>query len=372
MAAALRPRRPGSARSVRQRGVSLVELLVALTLGAFITVGIVQMFTANRETYQINMGQARLQENARFAMDFIERPLRMAGFTGCFSATDDLVVLNVLNLVGGNVPFEFDFTRMVEGLDATGAGSWSPPARQALMPADIDFADVQDGTDVLVARVVNPDGLRVVGGLPAPTAPIQASAGDAGVYGVGNVLLIADCEKSTVFQSTGAAGAGPMQIDHAAGSVGVVPGNAQVSLTDDAAVTYGPESTVHRVESQIFFVAEGAGQNNRGDTPLSLWRKTADQAPVELVEGVRDLQVLFGVDTDGDRVPNQYRRIQNVAFPPPGIPAAERIVTVRVTLTVSSVDVVSEDVSPDCPAGTPAGVLCRSFTKTIALRNTLR
>ncbi|MEE4361499.1 MAG: PilW family protein [Pseudomonadales bacterium] len=355
----------------RQRGVSLVELLVALALGAFITVGIVQMFTANRETYQINIGQARLQENARFAIGFIERPLRMSGFTGCFSAVDEVVVLNRLNLVGGNVPFAFDFTRTVEGLDATAADTWSPPARAALLPAAIDLADVQDNTDLLVTRIVEPQGLRVVGGMASSAVPIQASAGDAARYGVGNVLLIADCEKSTVFESTGAAGTGPIQIDHAAGSAvpGVTYGNTVLTLTDDAALTYGAESTVHRVESQTFFIADGAGQNNRGDTPLSLWRQVSDTAPAELVEGVRDLQVLYGVDTDGDRVPNQYRRIQNVNFAPG---TADRVVTVRVTLTVSSVDVVTDVASPDCPAGTPVGVLCRTFTKTIALRNQIR
>jgi type IV pilus assembly protein PilW len=336
-----------------------VELLVALTLGAFITVGIVQMFTANRETYQMSVGQARLQENARFAMRFIERPLRMAGFTGCFS--DNQSVRNVLNPDPGTglVPYEFDFAQPIEGFEGTGTQTWSPnPSR---LPSDVDLTLVESGTDILVVRLAESEGLRVVGGMPSNQSPVQASAGDPSRYGAGTVLLISDCEKATVFQSTAAAGTGPIQIDHAAGSAGVTPGNQFLELTDDAGLTFGAESTVHRIETQIFFIAPGAGTNNAGNAPLSLWRKEADQAPVELVEGISDLQVTFGVDADGDRVPDQYRTIQNVNLLPP---ANDRIVTVRVSLTVNSVDVVTEDA-----AATPGGLLERQFTKTFLLRN---
>ena len=52
-----------------------------------------------------------------------------------------------------------------------------------------------------------------------------------------------------------------------------------------------------------------AGTNNQGNTPRSLWRRSGINAPVELIEGVRDLQVQFGVDTtpnDNIRSPNRY------------------------------------------------------------------
>jgi len=63
-----------------QQGVSLIELMVSLTIGLVIILGIAQIFSANRETYtaQENLGQ--LQENGQYAVNFISQHLRKAGY----------------------------------------------------------------------------------------------------------------------------------------------------------------------------------------------------------------------------------------------------------------------------------------------------
>lgn len=336
----------------RQHGMSLVELLVALGLGAFITVGIIQMFTANRETYQVNVGQARLQENARFAMEFVSGPIRMAGFTGCFSDTTDL--LNVLNPVAGETPFEFDLDEVVAGMNATGPGTWSPTLDA--LPDDIDTTVIADGTDVLVLKAVDTTGVRLSADMPASSATIKTTRPpDLSSYGDGSVLLISDCEKAAVFQITNSqetSGGTELNIVHNDGNAGVTPGNSQKELTRDG-TSYRSDASVYAVQTQVFFVAPGAGTNNRGDTPLSLWRKFANNPPVELVEGVEDFEVLYGFDTDSDRAPNRYSSTITGQD-------TSTIVTIRVSLTVNSVDVVTDQGD---------GLLRRTFSKTVALRN---
>ena len=59
-----------------QRGLSLVELMISLTVGSVITAGIVQLFSANSDTHRVMMGQSRIQESARFALDFACLPGR--------------------------------------------------------------------------------------------------------------------------------------------------------------------------------------------------------------------------------------------------------------------------------------------------------
>jgi len=335
----------------RQSGMSLIELLVALTLGAFITVGIIQMFTANQRTYQVNMGQARLQESARFAMEFLAKPIRMTGFTGCFSDNTD--VLNVLNPVDGETPYEYDLEQTIAGHDATSAGTWSPSLD--VLPDDIDTTAIADNTDVLVIKAVDTTGVRLSADMPSSSATIFTSHPDSlAGYEDEDILLISDCEKAAVFQITNSqttAGGTELSIVHNSGG-STVPGNSQKELTRDSSA-FRTDAAVYSVQTQIFYVAPGSGTNNRGDTPLSLWRKFAGQPPAELVEGVEDLQVLYGLDTDGDRVPNRYRRIQNISD-------TNDIVTVRVAVTANSVDEVIEDGD---------GLLRRTFTKTIALRN---
>jgi type IV pilus assembly protein PilW len=64
----------------RQLGLSLVELMVALVLGLILMFGIIQVFFASKQTYITNEAMARLQENGRFALEFMSRSARLAGY----------------------------------------------------------------------------------------------------------------------------------------------------------------------------------------------------------------------------------------------------------------------------------------------------
>ena len=66
-----------------QRGVTLVELMVALALGLLITVAMLKVYVDASGLYRFNEGLARVQENGRFALEFIRRDARVAGFWGC-------------------------------------------------------------------------------------------------------------------------------------------------------------------------------------------------------------------------------------------------------------------------------------------------
>ena len=63
-----------------QVGLSIVELLVALALGLLLMTGVIQVFLSSRQTYAANEAMGRMQENGRFALDFIARSARQAGY----------------------------------------------------------------------------------------------------------------------------------------------------------------------------------------------------------------------------------------------------------------------------------------------------
>lgn len=70
---------PSSGGPVRQRGLSLLELMVAMLLGLLVSGGIVALFGATSRTNQVQTALSRVQENGRFAMGRMEADLRMAG-----------------------------------------------------------------------------------------------------------------------------------------------------------------------------------------------------------------------------------------------------------------------------------------------------
>lgn len=65
------------------RGFSLTELLVAMVIGIILLGGLVTLMVNSKKNYAVQDYSARLQENARFAMQFLSYDLRMAGFYGC-------------------------------------------------------------------------------------------------------------------------------------------------------------------------------------------------------------------------------------------------------------------------------------------------
>ncbi len=67
----------------REQGLTLIEILIALLLGAFLIGGVLEIFVNTRETNRMQEALSRLQENGRFAMEFIGRDLRMAGYSFC-------------------------------------------------------------------------------------------------------------------------------------------------------------------------------------------------------------------------------------------------------------------------------------------------
>lgn len=66
-------------RQSKQRGLSLIETMIGLLLGGIIIVMVTEVFNANKTSQNRIMSQARLQENARYALLFISRQVRLAG-----------------------------------------------------------------------------------------------------------------------------------------------------------------------------------------------------------------------------------------------------------------------------------------------------
>lgn len=322
----------------RTSGFSLVELLLALVLGLVVVTGIVQLFVGNSRTYNVLTGQARMQENARFALEFITQAARSAGYFGC-----SLDRTNYVNGLGGewqNIPDrEWDITQIIQA-DA----GWVR-FRGTRLPAQ------------RVVQVTQPDDNPVV------TAP----GGNPG-FAVGDIVVLSSCEQGAVFRVTGMNTVGneaellhqPAPPGGCAGSPYTAVGNAQCVVGIDGFVpytlsmlsrSYGADSTVGALENATFFIAPGADGND------ALWQDVNGIAN-ELVSGVEDLQVLFGIDNDpGDGVARVAQYVDFGNLPDPN--DLSNVVALRISVTVNSVDEVTDD----------GNLLRRTYSKTIQMRN---
>ncbi|MBT3427231.1 MAG: hypothetical protein HOL98_14695 [Gammaproteobacteria bacterium] len=363
--------------TLRIAGMSLVEVMISLTMGTIILIGVINLFSANSETYSLVQGQSRMQESARFAMGYLSKDIQKAGFRGCFT-TNNVFLFTMYR--GNDIPYEFDLRTGIQAYDGQAAG-WLP-AIAPLVPAyvaqtGINTAAIVATTDILTVRAAS----EVEAILSAPMAlssdPIVVTIPLSGL-GFSDITddlaLIHDCEKSTMFEVTSIAVAGGQAtIGHVIeADLAGQPRNSFAALAVNN--SFNTDASVSAIDTITYFIAPGAGTNNEGNTPLALWRKMRTSAPVEMVEGVEDMQLLFGVDSDNDTIPNQYTTANLVAD-------FNTVITVRISLTVNSIDTVGATQAPslgclgsgglqDCISGQAYdGLLRRTFTSTVQLRN---
>jgi len=74
-------RQPGIRHS-SQVGMTLVELMIGMLIGLFLMGGLMKVFDDSKRGYQYQAGLSLIQEQGRFAMEFLTINLRVAGFPG--------------------------------------------------------------------------------------------------------------------------------------------------------------------------------------------------------------------------------------------------------------------------------------------------
>ena len=74
----------------KQYGMTLIELMVALAIGAFLMIGAITVFMQSRTTFRVTESVSRLQENARFALEVLEPEIRMAHYWGLTPTTTNV------------------------------------------------------------------------------------------------------------------------------------------------------------------------------------------------------------------------------------------------------------------------------------------
>jgi type IV pilus assembly protein PilW len=77
----VRKNRGGRGRTA-QRGLSLVELLVALTVGLFLLGAVGSIYVATSQSTRGSTQEAQMNEDANLALEILQQQVRLAGFSG--------------------------------------------------------------------------------------------------------------------------------------------------------------------------------------------------------------------------------------------------------------------------------------------------
>jgi type IV pilus assembly protein PilW len=306
----------------RARGLSLIELMIAMVIGLVLMLGVTQIFIASRAASRLSEGAARTQENARFALDFLQRDLRMAGHFGCVN--DQAHVVKNIGDVGYHLGISSgsgdpqDFSVPVQGYEAAGTApgarltlgrAWSaaqsvPKSIANLKPAPLP------GSDILVLRLMSPEGAVVTAISVAAGATTLTISSDgmarlkANAAGTPTVFGVADCTRADVFPAT------------------ISGSTVKVEKVDLSNYSINNAMTMlYRADGMAYYIAS----NPNGEP--ALYRARANGAGgygdgEELVEGIENMQFLYGLDAT-----------TNITLP---TPPTGRIVDQRVASAVST------------------------------------
>ena len=317
-----------------QQGITLIELMIALVIGLLATGAMLKVYVDGSRLYRFNEGLARIQENGRFATEFIRRDARVAGFWGCNHEA------SLTNRIDSETDYpDIDGTNN-DGLNEADSITFSGAGNSA---ATVSSDMTESGSDIPIIRTK--------------------------ILEEGDALLISDCETADIFQLTSIEGSDSNQ---------TLTHDTTGNTSEDLSKAYAAESRLYPVQQTTYCIAAGADPEQpslrRLTNPAS--SETCQDHGDELVEGIENMQVLFGEDTDADDEGTNGDGTAN-RYVPAGASGLNmnRVVSVRIFLLARSLnDNLTTEPSPyyfvDPVAITPTDKRLRKvFTTTITLRN---
>lgn len=337
--------RQKSSALAAQAGLTLVELMVSIAISMTVLSGVVQVLVVSKSNFVTERELSGLQENARFAIKYLGDEIRMTGFTSCNKS-----VPNIGNGIRGAAGIWYLANLGLTGYEYDeGIGTF---------PADFSAA-VAENTDAIAVRRAEDVNLRVDGTHilgATPTIPLN----NAHPYKPGQpfVVITADCLQYSVFQSTGPANAAntATEIQHQVGG-GVSPGNCNGQVRGNffcnaaGVITGASNGSIYLSGARVMLLRSEAyfvGASATDATVPALFRErmyvdestsTIDTVAEELVQGVENMQILYGVDTDSNGTANRYDTGEDVTD-------WNNVVTVRLMLRMRSVNpVYNQDVA---------------------------
>ncbi|MEH6650221.1 MAG: PilW family protein [Motiliproteus sp.] len=276
-----------------QQGLSLVELMIALMISTFMMLGVFEIYLGSGSTDRLAHAFARVQENGRLSMDILTRNLRMTGYQGCIDP--ELVDMNII----ANSPPTTDLTNLSIRGWKSGDSAWDVANR----PDELDFiTGVPTGSDIVSIQYVSPTGVEVLcqGNIQtcqAVNANVKIDSNSIGLTQF-DVVVISDCVNADLFRITN------MLKD--TDDFVTLAHSSSTNTSNNLSKAYDEDAQVMTYRSFSYYVRDTGRDNSQGESIYALyqfnplWNDGSSQIgrESELIEGVEQLQILYGQRRD--------------------------------------------------------------------------
>ena len=247
----------------RSRGLTLVELMIAMVLSIVLLGGTIAIFLSSKQAYRTQEDLARIQENLRYGISRFMREVSAAGYMGCAGSVQkaNVKVANTVALA--------DYTNLISGEDGTG----------------------HNGTDKLTLRFARAgSGVPVIGAMASQTDDVLVDSGhpNYGQLQKDRVVAISDCDAIAVFMITNEPD-GTGVLKHAVSETT----NTEADLRHKFGGTTWASATVYGMDGVTFELKKHA-TNGKTVSSLHATRLGGNDEPI--LAGVEDFQIEYGID----------------------------------------------------------------------------
>ncbi|MGI2066463.1 PilW family protein [Shewanella sp. MF08487] len=271
-----------------QVGMSLVELMVAMVIGLFLTAGVFTMFNMSSSNVTTTSQLNQLQENGRIALAIMARDMTQLGFMGDMTGTDFIL--------GSNTTVD----AAISGKDCIGAG-----LNNATLPNN------------------QPAHFRLLWGYTSGSGSSLACL--SGVKSDTDVLQL----KRLI---------GPTAVASTAGYYVASTSSQAIFFNSAAPSTTLPNARVWEYQHHVYYIDEA------NSIPM-LNRKTLTNLGMnndeQLVEGIENIRFLYGFDNDGNGTPDSFIPASAVTSLMWDNEGFQRLVAIKVYVLVRTIKVDS-------------------------------
>ncbi len=272
------------------RGLTLVELMIALLLSLIIMTGAVSIFMGSKETFMLEEDLSRVQENFRYIADRLAKDLSLTGYTGCVLPYRNNSA-PISNRLSGSSGIRW-VIRGVEGGSDTAPDSLT-----------VSYALPSGGTDVLVGSGKDPSDPIYISTSTQLYDALKDNLNLDSASQVAMPLLVGNCDGGDIFVVTSlyennasdpaSPPSGVVGLKHEIGKSVGGASNAEANFN----VAYGdPDLSRARIFSTqdvtYQVCTDASGETglcvSRGGSPLEM-----------LMPDVTNFQVKYGIDSPG-------------------------------------------------------------------------
>lgn len=227
-----------------EQGYSLLELMIAISLSLFLSMGMINIFIYSKNIYRLTQSLNTISTKTRMAFYLLSHDIRMAGFVGCVRLIEALPLNR--HLISDSLVV------------------WHKGANTAKLSLP-KLARYQKDSDVILIQFLDPDTFPIKEAKSSHIILLHKK-----LFRPRDILLISDCQHAELVHWN------------------------NIHLT----YNYQIESEIGYLNKIVYYIADTGRMSETGQRIYALYRRNLNQSfykPIELIEGIKRMSIRLGM-----------------------------------------------------------------------------